>query len=102
MLQRFYVVKKEVKIAMLQIDQQFDLNDQELATIKELCDTLAPLEIAVQCLCQEDADLVLAENVIAVTLKKLRDLNTPIGKTVFQKFKIRVLQRRNPELDSII
>ena len=30
----------------------------------------------------KDADLVLAENVIAFTLKKLRDLNTPIGKTV--------------------
>ena len=91
MLQSFYEVKKEVKIAMLQIDQQFDLNDQELATIKELCDALALLEIAVQYLCQEDADLVLAENVIALALKKLRDLNTPIGKTVFQKFEIRVL-----------
>ena len=77
MLQHFYEVKKEVKIAMLQIDQQFDLNDQELATIKELSDALAPLEIALKYLCQEDADLVLAENVTAFTLKKLRDLNTP-------------------------
>ena len=49
-------------MAMLQIDQQFDLNDQELATIKELCNTLALLEIAMQYLCQEDADLVLAES----------------------------------------
>ena len=48
-----YIVKKEVKIAMLEIDQQFDLNDHELAMIKELCDALAPLEIAVQCFCQE-------------------------------------------------
>ena len=86
---------------MLQIDQQFDLYDQELATIKELC-ALAPLEIVVQYLCQEVADLVLAENVIAFTLKKLRDLSTPIGKTVFQKFEILVLQRRNIELAHLI
>ena len=87
MLQRLYEVKKGVKIAMLQIDQQFDLNDEELATIEQLCDAFAPLEVAVQYLCQEDADLVIYEKVVSFTLKKLRDLNTTTGKTVFQNLK---------------
>lgn len=73
---------------MLQIDQQFDLNDQELVTIKELSD--APLEITVHYLCQEDA-----ENLIPFTLNKLGDLNTTIG-ILSQNFDIQVLHRRNP------
>ena len=37
---------------------------------KEHCDALAPLEIAVQYLCQDD-DLVPDEKLVALTLKKL-------------------------------
>ena len=48
MLRRFYEVRKEVKAAMFQLDKDFDLTDSELATVKELCDALAPIEMAVQ------------------------------------------------------
>ena len=81
---------------MLQIDQQFDLNDQELATIKELWMHLLLLKLQCNICVKEDADLILAENVIAFTSNKLRDLNTPIRKTVFQKFEILVPQWCNP------
>ena len=65
--------------------------------LKNFVILLTPLEIAVKYLCQENADLILAENVITFTLKKLRALNTPNGKIVFQQFEIRILQRHNPE-----
>ena len=64
MLQRFYEMRKEVKVAMLQLDKDFNISREELDKIKEICDTLAPLETAVQCLCKKDADLILSEKVI--------------------------------------
>ncbi|GLV37553.1 hypothetical protein CBL_20365 [Carabus blaptoides fortunei] len=77
MLERFYEMRKEVKIAMLQLDYPFDLNNQEL---------LAPLEVAVQYFCKEEADLVLSEKALA------------IANVLLQKPKIRIKERRNPEL----
>ena len=48
MLKRFYELRKEVKIAMVQLDQHFDISNEELVRIKELCDALAPIEMAVE------------------------------------------------------
>ena len=61
MLKRFYELRKEVKIAMVQLDQRFDISEEEVVRIPELCDALAPIEMAVEYLCREDADLLLAE-----------------------------------------
>ena len=47
MLQRFYEMRKEVKVAMLQLDKDFNISREELDKIKEIYDTLAPLKMAV-------------------------------------------------------
>jgi len=69
MLKRFYELRKEVKIAMVPLEEQFDLSDEELVSIKEMCDALAPIEMAVEYLCKEDADLLLAEKVAEFAAK---------------------------------
>ena len=48
MLLRFYEMRKEVKVAMLRLDKDLNISREELDTIKEICDTLASLEMAVQ------------------------------------------------------
>ena len=48
MLQRFYEVCKEVKIAMIHLEQEFDVSDKELEKIKELFDAVAPIEMIVE------------------------------------------------------
>ena len=47
MVKRFYELRKEVKIAMVQLEQHFDISDEELVRIKELCDALSPIGMAV-------------------------------------------------------
>ena len=69
MLKPFYELHKEVMIAMVQLEQLFDISDEELVRIKELCDALAPIEMAVEYLCKDDADLLLAEKVTEFTAK---------------------------------
>jgi len=98
MLQRFYELWKEMKVAMLQLDQEFEFSDAELDKIKELCEALAPIEMAVGHLCKEDADLMLAEKVILFTLKKLRDQDTETSKALLETFEARVKERRNTEV----
>ena len=61
-LQRFYEMRKEVNVAMLLLDKDFNISHEELDKIKEFCDTLAPLEMAVQYSWKENTDLILSEN----------------------------------------
>ena len=57
MLQRFYEMRKEVTIAMLQLDKDFNISAEELCKIRKICNFSDPVEIAVQYLCQENKNL---------------------------------------------
>ena len=96
MLQRFYKLHKEIKVAMDQLEQEF--SNDELKKINKLCEALALMEKAVKYLCKDKADLLLAKNVVMFTLKKVRDLDTKISKALQEKFQILVQERQNTEL----
>ena len=68
MLQRFYELYKEIKVAMVQLEQEFEFSNNELKKINALCEALAPMETAVKYLCKDKANLLLAENVVMCTL----------------------------------
>lgn len=86
MLERFYELRKEIKMALVQLDIQFELTEEDMMIIKELCDALAPIKVAVEALSSEDADILLAEKVIAFTLKKLCEQGTKIGQELKSRF----------------
>ena len=98
MLQRFHEMRKEVKVAMLRLDKDFNISREELDKIKKICDTLVPLEMAVQYLCKENTDLILAEKVIVFAIKKLSDLKAPFGNALLESFKKHIQERRNVEV----
>ena len=95
MLERFYELQKEIKMAMVQLDANFDVSEKE---IKEMCEVLAPFKAAIDALASEDADLLLSEKVIAFVLKKLGELQSSISKNLIERFSARVNERRNDEL----
>ena len=95
MLQQFYKLQKEIKIAVVQLDRRFEFTNAELHKIKELCEALAPIEMAVEYLDKEDAGLLLAKKVVMFTLKKLRDQDTETGKIPLEKFEAGVEKRGN-------
>ncbi len=98
MLNRFYELRIEIKMALVQLDVPFDLTDRELSKVKELSDALAPFKVAVEALSSRDADLLLSEKVIAFTLKKLRELDSDVSKELTEKFETRINERRSSEL----
>ena len=83
---------------MLQLHKDFNISREELDKIKEICDTLAPLEMAVQYLCKENTDLILSEKVIVFAIEKQSDLKTPFGNALLERFKKRIQKRRNVEV----
>ena len=102
MLWRFYELCKQIKVAMVQLEQEFEFSNDKLKKINKLCEAFAPMEMAVEYLCKDKADLLLAENVVMFTPKKLRDLDTKISKALQEKFLIREQERRNMELIHLI
>ena len=75
---------------------------EELDKIKEICDTLATLEINVQYLCKENTNLVPSEKVIIFAVKKRSVLKAPFGNALLESFKKRIQKRRNIEFKSSI
>ena len=78
MLERFYELKKEIKMAMVQLDVSFDLSEKEVKEINEMCKALAPFKAAVDALARKDANMLLSEKIIAFVLKKLGELQSNI------------------------
>ena len=79
-------------------DKDFNISREELDKIKEICDTLAPLKMAVQYSCKENADLILSEKVIVFVIKKLSDLKTTFGNALLESFNKRIQERRSVEV----
>ena len=98
MLERFYELQKEIKMAVVQLDANFDVSEKEIKEIKEMCEALTPFKAAVDALASEDADLLLSEKVIAFVLKKLGELQSSISKNLIERFSARVNERRNDKL----
>ena len=98
MLERFYELKEEIKMAMLQLDVPFNLFEKEMKEIDEMCEALAPFKAAVDALASKDADMLLSEKIIAFVLKKLDKLQSNISKdlkdSAFQSINVATLAYR--------
>ena len=86
LLKRCYELRKEVRTAMILFPRAFNLTDDYLESIKELCAAIEPIEMAVQYLCKKSTDLFLAGKVIELTVKKLCERTSEIGSKICEKF----------------
>ena len=72
---------------MVQVDRKFDFLDAESHKIKEFCEALAPIEIAVDYLCKEDFYLLLAKKVVAFISKTLSEQDIETRKVLLKNLK---------------
>ena len=98
MLRKFYDLRKEVKLALIENNYEFDFSSEELEKIKEICDVLTPIEWAVMELSRENSDLLQAESIIGFTVSKLKALGTELSEILLQSFLARINERRVPEM----
>ena len=95
MLQRFIEKWKKVKVAMLQLNKDFNASVEELPKINEVSDVLALLETAVRYLCQENIGLILSEKMVVFTVKKLNEMKTPFGNALLKRFQELIREQHN-------
>ena len=81
-LERFYELKKEIKITLFRLD----FSNEELKKIQNMCKALAPYKVAVDTLSGEDIVLLLSEEAIAFGLKKLGGQKSEINKDLKERF----------------
>ena len=98
MLRRFVRVEREIKVALINMNMVFPFNEEEMEMIRELCESLNHLEVAVNYLCKENMDMVKADQTISFTLSELGNLNTAISFDLMQSLGKRVRERRNAPL----
>ena len=48
----FYKLRREIRLAMAHIEKEFPFSEDEIKTIKELCETLQPVEVVVKYICK--------------------------------------------------
>ena len=70
--------------------------------LQNLVDVLAPVETAVTELSKNDANLITAEGVYKFLFEKLQPMQTNIAKKLIYVIKIRMDERRDPVLMTLI
>ena len=74
---------------------KYTLDEVDLAKVKQLCEALSIIKVAVENLCKEDRDLLQAERVVMFTINKLQELKSAISRELLERFQIRIAERRD-------
>lgn len=93
MLERFYTMRACIRKALVDIETNVSVEDDEIEHISDLVNSLKPIQAAVEALCRRDANLITADAVLNFTLGKLQQLDTDVSLKLFGALKKRTLER---------
>lgn len=102
MLARFISLYDSIILALADINSTEQLGDDEIALLKDLMNALEPLKLAVNELSKRDSNLLTCEGVLVFTLKELKAQDSEIARELYTALKMRILQRRNTDLVSVL
>ena len=72
MLCRFIKCVDVIKPIMMDFDMEFELSDQDIKAIEDLCNALEPFEVAVNALCRRDSNILKADTTIKWVIDSLK------------------------------
>lgn len=102
MLARFISLHESIVLALADINSTEQIDDDEITLLKDVMNALEPLKLAVKELSKRDSNLLASEGVLLFTLNELKTQDTAIANQLYTALKIRVSQRRNTELVSVL
>lgn len=102
MLRRFLLLTKEIKMALIQLDMNFDFSDDEITLLQDLVNALEPLELAITRLSGQETTLKMADDILMFTATALSDLKTELGDSLKDSFMSRMIERRNHEVMHLV
>ena len=93
MLERFNLLKNSIRKALIDISCEIDLSDSEWDAIITIISSLAPVNAAVNTLCERNANLLTADSTISYMLNNIKG-NDPFSKRLKDVLLTRILERR--------
>lgn len=83
MIEKFLRLKKAIGLALIDLDAQTSFNNDEWGLLSHISECVKPIEIAVKKLCASNTNLIKADAIFSVLLKKLNNFNDqPFGQNV--------------------
>lgn len=101
MLERFLEVKSSIQKSLIDIKVNITLDDDDFKLLTEIVNALKPVALAVQAICRTDANLIMADAVIKLTLDKLVQQDTVISYQIVEAITRRIGERRT-DMSSIL
>lgn len=95
MLERFYEMRNCVEKALVDIDPDLRLTQEDLKLISDIGKALKPVQLAVEALCRRDANLVTADAILIFAFNQLHQQESNISKKLFEALKNRINERRS-------
>ncbi|XP_013185171.1 uncharacterized protein LOC132903749 isoform X1 [Amyelois transitella] len=97
MIERFLKLRSAITKGFLDLDIVVPVNEEAVAVLKALHESLHVVKITVESLCQRDADLMTADTALKFMLKSLdSNQNGNISKNLAQSLRNRIKERRLP------
>ena len=78
------------------------MNDNEYTLLEEISKALKPVYIGVNSLCKENVNVIDGDKIVAFISNKLAAMNSPFARTLHDKFKTRINNRRSVGIASLL
>ena len=98
MLKRFLQVNKQLKHAMIMMEESYDITDEDIGTLEELCNALEPINELSLVLGRMDTTILDSEAMIGLTIELLDQQGTEISSRLKEALVREILKRRNTTL----
>lgn len=94
MLERFHEMRNCVEKALVDIDPDLRLTQDDFKLISDIGKALKPVQLAVEALCRRDANLVTADTILMFSLNQLHQQDSSVSNKLFEAMKNRIHERR--------
>lgn len=100
MVERFLKLIKSIKKALADIN--YCWNEENEHILENLVQTLNPLKLAVEALSRKDANILTCDAILSVLLDTIQKIGTPLSDELYTALDVRVKQRRDVRLFSLV
>ena len=101
MLERFLASKTYIQKALIDLNHPVSLNESDFVVLSEIIEVLAPVKLAVDVLCRQDASLCTADAVLIFLFQQIVQ-KQPFANKMFLAIKTRMEKRRCEEISGVL
>ena len=102
MLERIVQIKIPIQKALLDLDENIYVSDQEFSMISSVVEALSPIKIALEALCRRDTNLITAEATVKFLLEDLHKYKSHYHTRIIDAIDQRIVQERYTDVSVVL